>query len=116
MSEGQSVTTPTERAQSILDDDQTLLNLVDTGGETEYARIYLAFVHGTNQKGDEMLWINYIWLSKPKAYDSDMWGENGIAIRLVDGMVGEMRRALIRSLATISEGEPEPPIFTEVDP
>jgi hypothetical protein len=75
----------TERAEAVLDDDQELVGLLYTGGHTEYAHIYLAAVRG-RYNGNEMLWLNYVWLSKPGAYDSDMWGDNGISIRLVDGM------------------------------
>jgi len=75
----------TERIEKLVDDDRDLHGIIDTGGETEYAHIYLVSITG-EYNGNEMLWIRYVWLSKPGAFESDMYGENGISIRVVDGM------------------------------
>lgn len=85
-----------ERTLDVLNDGQELQGMLYTGGHTEYAHIYLAAVTGT-YNGNEMLWLNYIWLSKPGAYESDMWGDNGISIRLVDGI----QQPLLQLMASV---------------
>jgi hypothetical protein len=108
VSEGEAM----RRTRDLLDDGQRLLALTYTGGETEHAHIYLATFTGYHN-GNEMLWINYIWLSKPDAYDSDMVGENGISIRLSDGMTDNLRQQMIHSLAMLSESGPSESAYYE---
>lgn len=102
-----------ERADAILDDHQELVGLLYTGGHTDYAHIYLATVTG-RYKGNEMLWINYVWLSKPGAYDSDMWGDNGISIRMVDGMAEQLRSLVIYTCAAL-DGQMDGATYKEVN-
>lgn len=83
-----------ERVQTLVEDDRTLRGVIDTGGQTEYAHIYLGAVTGTHN-GNQMLWLRYIWLSKPGAYESDMWGDNGISMRMVDGMPAALKSLML---------------------
>lgn len=85
------------------DSDRKLQSLIDTGGETDYARIYLAFVTG-EYNGNEMLWQRYVWLSKPGAYESDMWGSNGMSMRLVPGMEDAMPQAALSVKSGVQNG------------
>jgi len=103
-----------ERVQDLVEDDRHLQSVLYTGGETEYAHIYLAAVTGT-YNGNQMLWVRYVWLSKPGAYESDMWGDNGINIRVVDGMgknLGSMLAAACNRL-TDDEGGERAPFYAE---
>jgi len=79
---------------TLAESDRTIHSVVDTGGETDYARIYLVFVTG-EYNGNAMLWQRYVWLSKPGAFESDMWGSNGMSMRLVDGMEDALVKASI---------------------
>lgn len=102
-----------DRTEAVLDDDQELLSLVDTGGETEYAHIYLATYTGTHN-GNKMLWVKYIWLSKPGAFENDMVGDNGISIRLVGGMEDAIRRAMMTAMTALeNDGIDDTPAFYE---
>lgn len=104
-----------ERIRALVDDDRDLHGVVNTGGETDYAYIYLASVTG-EYRGNEMLWLRYVWLSKPGAYESDMWGENGISIRMVDGMaeaLPSLFAATCNGMKAGGRGD-APPYYAEV--
>lgn len=115
---GESSEAPTgedavERVRALVDedDDRTLQGVLYTGGETDYAHIYLAAVTGIHN-GNRMLWLRYVWLSKPGAYENDMWGENGVTIRMVEGMEQALP-ALVASAANGADGRDADPLYTE---
>lgn len=95
--------------------DRVLQSLLDTGGETEYARIFLAATTGT-YNGNRMLWLRYVWLSKPGAFESDMFGENGISIRMVDGMENALASMMAAACNRLDAGvdDGEDPVYVEV--
>lgn len=88
---------------SLRESDRELHSVVYTGGDTEYAHIYLAFVTG-RYRGNDMLWIRYIWLSKPGAFESDMWGNNGMSMRMVPGMAGAVIKGMLAACNTLKSG------------
>lgn len=93
--------------------DRTLHALLYTGGSTEYAYIYLAWVEG-EFNGNRMLFLRYVWLSKPGAYESDMWGENGMNIRLVEGMPNPFTQANVAAMQGIIQGRDGDPAYFAV--
>lgn len=101
------------RVQELVDEDdgRTLQGVVYTGGETDYAHIYIAAVTGIHN-GNRMLWLRYVWLSKPGAYENDMWGDNGVTIRMVDGMEQALP-ALVAAASNGIGGSDADPIYRE---
>lgn len=94
--------------------DRVLQSIVYTGGETEYAHIYLAATTGT-YNGNDMLWLRYVWLSKPGAFENDMFGDNGISVRLVDGLARELAQVVAAACTRHSKGiDTADPFYTEV--
>lgn len=105
-----------ERIDALCDDDRTLQGILYTGGSTEYAHIYLATVTG-RYNGHPMLWFRYVWLSKPGAFESDMWGDNGISIRLVDGLANPLASLMAATINRYNRSETgDEPFYTEVEP
>jgi hypothetical protein len=93
--------------------DRTLHSVLYTGGSTEYAHIYLAWITG-EYNGNRMLFLRYVWLSKPGAYESDMWGENGMNIRLVEGMPNAFSPATVAAMQGAKQGRDGDPNYFEV--
>jgi hypothetical protein len=93
-----------ERVEDLVEDDRALRSVMYTGGDTEYAHIYLAAVTGT-YRGNEMLWLRYVWLSKPGAYESDMWGDNGISMRMVGDMAGKLPKMMAVACGPLRAGQ-----------
>lgn len=94
--------------------DRELQSVLYTGGSTEYAHIYVAAVTGT-YNGNRMLWVRYVWLSKPGAYESDMWGDNGMTFRMVDGMENSLPETIAAACNGLSAGEDrDKVVYTEV--
>lgn len=88
---------------TLRESDRELHSVVYTGGSTDYAHIYLAFVTG-EYNGNEMMWIRYVWLSKPGAYESDMWGENGMSLRMVPGMADAFIKGTLAACNSLKNG------------
>jgi hypothetical protein len=104
------------RLLDIMDDDRELHGLLYTGGSTEYAHIYLALTTG-EYRGNDMLWMRYVWLSKPGAFESDMFGDNGISLRMVPGMADALPSVVAAACngmkAEGGRGD-SPPVYKEV--
>ena len=104
-----------ERVLDLIEDDRELHGLLYTGGDTEYAHIYLATITG-EYRGNRMLWIRYVWLSKPGAFESDMFGENGISLRMVPGMEDALTPVVVAACNALKSGGrgDADPVYKEV--
>lgn len=105
-----------ESSETLGESDRSLRSLVYTGGSTEYAHIYLAITSGV-YNGNDMLWIRYVWLSKPGAFESDMFGSNGMSLRMVDGMADAVTSAVAAACERMKAGydADADPVYTEAE-
>jgi len=102
-----------DSSETVEESDRTLQSVIDTGGSTEYAHIYLATITG-EYNGNKMLWMRYVWLSKPGAFESDMFGSNGMSMRMVEGMADALPPAVAATCNRLKAGGDHEVVFKNV--